>query len=977
MGNQTIKKITGALHEIVGDDMRTTMEEVKKVMDQAGRMGMLTGISDAQTFKQRFGGIIKQVRQIADIMGTTLEQAAPMMGQLGQMGMWKASDVMGTAVAGRISGAAAPQMMQTMQQGAQVSHAMGGTLRAGAVMGQNAFMDIQAARRAGTFSHQDVMEFTGGVGGAQGQQIMAQRMQRMMSTFSQTSPGRLMMAGLGEMKEGVFTGGVDREKLEKFQRGEISIQDLKRMGYSSTRKSRGAAMSFFRQAGKLGQNIGAEGGIQAMGKIVQEVADTKFGGSEQARHQLLQQMLGVSNREAEMIGRLMDDMPRIKDQQVRAAEDAINKTFDDLERRQNRSWGALKTAIKSSLHESLSRPFQEAGERLAADFGEGFERLGRTLTGKVERIAMGTKERGRLLRSGALTQDFSDIVTPEMGRGFTEGGMLENLTRGVRQEGVGGVLTSTMKGAAVGALAGGVGALPGAMVGAGMGVYDLMTGEGGMTRRQEAFSRIGVGPGAGRAEQELGMRHAMIRAQAPTRKALGFDKDDRRVGEVRTKLRTAIGQSSDRLRQMKKKNPRGYAAEVLRSMGMKVTRENLNMLAVAQEEEDFGGGDLAVDFKSMAADAGGRLPGTPAELAEMQTDLLDQLTEASGARNLGMAALQGAGVGAAGGAVGGLLGMGLGAVLGAGAGLVTAAVKDTGFEREDIQAALTGEGSEILQKYLAKGDVAAAREDVQRLGAERAGKVGELIEAMERGDIDKGKFKELAQKFQSTRGAQVQMEALGKIRDIAAKGPSEVRLRGPGAAEKMRGFSELVETYRGGKDRTLSRDEVMSAQEKVGDLAKGLTDDQARQFMRAGSIGRQVAALHIAGQAATSEGMTGKQMERTLAKLRTAGYDIEGMGGGDMVKRILKDKKVSKEEAKEFGDEAAKIIKSSMSETAESKKTHNEKMMEQLRIYTDANTKFVNAVKVALDDDLEDKEAAEALNQAGRSVAVGSTGENP
>jgi hypothetical protein len=101
MGHQTIKKITGVLHELVGDDMRTTMEEIKTVMDQAGRMGMLTGISDAQTFKQKFGGIVKQVRQVADIMGTTLSEAAPMLGQLGSMGLWSGADIMGTAVAGR------------------------------------------------------------------------------------------------------------------------------------------------------------------------------------------------------------------------------------------------------------------------------------------------------------------------------------------------------------------------------------------------------------------------------------------------------------------------------------------------------------------------------------------------------------------------------------------------------------------------------------------------------------------------------------------------------------------------------------------------------------------------------------------------------------------------------------------------------------------------------------------------------------
>ena len=219
MGRSQIRQMTAVMEELASDDVMVTMDSLKRLMDKAGQSGMLQGIGDAQQFKSKFGGMVKQMKSMAEVMGTSLEEAAPLFGQMQQMGMWKTSDIMGTSGALKAAGAAAPQLMNTMQQGAQMSHAMGGTLAAGAIQGREMFSQVQAAQGAGVLSPEMLREFTGGVGGAQGQQMMAQQMQGVVGQFGKTSMGRMMMAGLGKFEKGKFTGGIDESAICCKKRG--------------------------------------------------------------------------------------------------------------------------------------------------------------------------------------------------------------------------------------------------------------------------------------------------------------------------------------------------------------------------------------------------------------------------------------------------------------------------------------------------------------------------------------------------------------------------------------------------------------------------------------------------------------------------------------------------------------------------------------------------------------------------------------
>lgn len=602
MGRETIKGMVGALHEIVGEEGTATLKELKGLMDQAGRMGMLTGIGDAQTFKSKMKGMVQQVRAIADILGTSIEEAGPLLGTMKQMGLWKTSDILGTAVAMRAAGPAGGQaLVESMQAGSQASHAMGGTLRAGSKMGMQAFQTMQAAVRTGALSEEDVMEFTGGQGGVQGQAIVGQRVRGMLNQFGQTSAGRLMMAGLGEQKGGKFTGEIDQQKMQKFLSGDISTTQLQGMGERNTRSDEGKA-SFEAVKGKLGQNLGAAGGMDAMIKIVQDITNKQFQGSESKRNLLFQQLLGATERDAELLGKLANDMVRIQDQQVRTIEAATRRAYEEADRKNLRSYEGLKRSA-SLATERLGRPIQEAIESLSTSLSESFDRLGEKLSGYTETTNISAKEKSRLVAGGALTKDPSGRTVDAWA-----GNSAANFNLAARQ----GNLTSFL-------LSG-------------------LTGEA--SPREQGLRTIGINRGASTATANQEMENAIRRAESPTRTSLGI-KDPERLKTITNELRNLIGQNVQELGDLKKSHPEKYTERLLEMIDKQKPNllaglsygDKLNYLAVAQSEGGYGTGTFGIDFKGDVSRAGIPMGAEPAR--EMQGKILDNLVRNDSALSRG------------------------------------------------------------------------------------------------------------------------------------------------------------------------------------------------------------------------------------------------------------------------------------------------------------------------------------------------------
>jgi hypothetical protein len=953
MGRGTVKQIVGVLHELVGGDVRSTMGDLKKLMDQAGQMGMLTGITDAQQFKSRFSKIVKQVRAVADVMGTSLSEAGGMMGQMRQMGLWSTADIMGTAMQARVAGGAAPQMMGAMQMGAQISHAAGGTLRAGAQMGGGAFRTLQAAQQAGTISEEDIMEFTGGVGGAQGKQMMAGRMSQLMSRFGQTGAGRLAMAGLGETEEGRFTGRISQERLQQFMGGQIGIGQLERMGRQQTGGRRGA-MSFERFKEQLGQNLASEGGIEAFTQLTQEVAETRFGGSEDARQLLLQQMLGMSSREAELIGRLRDDLPRIRDRQARAHRDAVYRAFQAMDERQNRSWAGLMDRVRHSWGETV-RPLQEFGESLATELGRASDDFTDQLMGRVNRIPMGTQERMRHLRQGALTTDVRATLRRAGGGALGQ----EFISQG------GGIVSRA-------------GDITRAMIDPSLGfgeAADLLT----VNRRTQALRNVGLqegGVGYGdvqlgggqtttAADMQTARDAAYRRAQGLKTKKLDTKEKQDAMNRVKSILKVIMTDPDqlDELKELKDKDPRGYANELSKrirrsggSAAMDLLREegqgqgvsDLNTTADAQLSLGYGGGAHAADFTNIDPSLGFIKMGSRRQLAEAQGRAVKQMESLLGVSDPLQAVKEGMLAGGATGFAtpvpGGTL---FGAIGGGVTGLISSAVGGTGVEAGDIQTVMTGPHAEQVQKYLAGGDeqdfIDYVNKQGEAPGYDALERVRKAITGANKGVRDQ--LKQATSIFEELRRGEVGAEARETIKGIAqrALGGRDIGLTG----DIARRYTKIVEQLRGegGEFRgELEGAEYASATEQMEALAGDISDPATlRKMRRAGGFAAQIETLSRIGRMGA---MDVGQTKKFMAGLRKRGIDVEQMGG-PRLKELLKEG-VEEGELAEVKEQLGVLAKSMISETRGGMKTTQQQMLDSMNQYADANYRFVTAVNHAL-----------------------------
>jgi len=903
----TIQKITGIMHELVSQDTMRSMDSLKTLMDQAGQSGMLQGIQSAQQFKDRFSKIVKQVETVAKVMGTSLEEAMPVMQGMRQMGVWNASDIMGTSVQAQVSGPMGTRaMMGSMQMGAQMSHAMGGTMRAGAMMGQENFLNLQAAQRAGVLSDEDIMEFTGGVGGAEGQRMMAGRLTGMMSKFAQSAPGMLMSAGLSEVKDGQFTGRIDEEKLEQMRRGELSFRDIESMGRKAT-GSRTAKMSFFRQREKIGQNLAQQGGVDMLQQVMDKIVD-KVGGSgggafnEEARHQVIQQVMGVGNREAELLGKLMDDMPRIMSQRENETQRALETAFRRIDERQNNSFAALKDSITHAWGETV-RPLQEFGEKLSTQFGKTRDRLIDSITGRVRRIPMTTEERTRRIESGALT-DTSPMNIDVMAAAGDTGDLLnmsplQTLTEGFRTGGAGAIgrmAAGAAGGAALGSLMGPIGTVLGGAAG---GAAALIAGT---PTRDEAFRALGVEDPQGAERTELLTAQKSAFARAIGRVSLSSEAEKRK-DEVKAGLAKVIRSKFTQLAELKKKDPEKYRQALMDAVAKEVPgfsgmskKDQLDLMAVAQKENKLSSEVVGIDFSEMSRRAGGMGDLTPDSLRKKQQQILQELEESTRTEET------------------------ITTRMGGDVFRRTVRTGEAVASATDFEAVLTGEHAGLVQK--AAGGDAEALGDLKELAAAEGAspELINVVKALEKGGMGKEKIKQ----FSAARTLEVRGEVFGKLRSLAKSQDIQ------GAPEELKKFVEALRTTEDQEGFTAAIEGLMGG------------EGTGRGFKKFGALGRRAAQIKRLGKIGAG---TKEEIEKRLK-----GMGLEGLEDSSRISELLEDG-LQEGELEEFRKTAGGIVAAQATQDTSAKKSLNQQLLEQLNAYTAANTKFVHAVAEATGDD--------------------------
>jgi hypothetical protein len=327
----------------------------------------------------------------------------PLMGQMSQMGLLTARDIMGTSMAMKMMGpAAGAAMMGTMQQGAQMSRAMGGTLRAGAQLGAELFQNVNTAAKTGTLSEEQIIDYTGGVGGEQGQRQVATALQQVLINMTQHPGGVAMMAGLAEVKDGKVVG-IDKKKMEMFMRGELSTSELIRSGQRNL-GSREAKLSFMNKRQELGQEMIAQGGMGAMQQLVSGIAEKAgLGEGDDVFERLMMQVGGADAKTAELAMNMMKKMGGDNMQRRRDLSATLEATIRKNEYKRNRSWEGLMTKIGHWWDESVESPLNKVAEGITTSMGEAIDEAADTIMGRTRPMPkFGGKDLMRAIEAGDL-----------------------------------------------------------------------------------------------------------------------------------------------------------------------------------------------------------------------------------------------------------------------------------------------------------------------------------------------------------------------------------------------------------------------------------------------------------------------------------------------------------------------------------------------------------------------------------------------
>lgn len=907
MARSRIQGMVDVLHELASENVMASVGDMTRLLDKFASAGMLTGVQDPGSFKRKFSSMIKQVDSIAKILGTSLDEAAPLLQSMQQMGMWRAEDIMGTTMAMRQVGpGAAPHMMAAMQTGAQRAHAMGGTMAGGAALARQQFLQVQAAGQSGLLPNEAIMEFTGGIGGAAGQRMVAEQMTGTMQNFVQHPMGRLMMAGLGEYQGGRFTGRVDEELMNRFQQGQVDVGELQRIGMSRTQTRQGAASFTFRQ-GQIGQEVMAQGGMEGMVEAINRVMERAgyADAPEEIRGIFIQQLTGVNQRMAEMIMRMGDDLPRLREIQRQKALDTINDSFQQLDRRMNHSVQGLKDAIKYRTQE-FWRPFQEFGGRLSTQVGEGIDQLMASITGYQRPMRLTEEQRIGMLaqgKFGAATYEGLGIQQ----EAFRQEGPLEVL----RREGLVGRGYAAERGLR-GEMLEQLGAQT--TTGAGVDLYE----RGGT--RVPFYSAVAGNVGAEtvrgeRASVELAARRARARGQSRSIQSLGFDPDNAETKVQLSKIKSEMNQlmfdpaAAKRLRNLKeqhKGNPAAYQRAVLEELkgrsgqakdainiltgklatgeGQRAIRE-LDVLAAA---DTMAGGtpmDLSLEWEKTGEMMGG-MPREPAKLNEMANQNINDMISIMRESNQSAAGTVAAGIGGAvGGVLGGLVGsiagpggtavgLGLGALGGAKLGrYVSGAITDEATDEELRQGFLNAEWGQDLAKYIQAGGE-GFMEDNKFLEATKndpnAAKIKEYLDNVKTKD-PKGFAKMVAKSnaFDLTKYAKLTEETRKERKNIAEREMGTLsEMQAKLDPEKFSQYKEIIEMYASG-----DVNQQKEAAERSVRMAQSLGEKDIKQLGRGGAWARQIAALGKVGRlgAMTPEQWKKQQLELT----RSFGFDVQ------------------------------------------------------------------------------------------------------
>lgn len=379
--------ISTMIREMGTEDIFSNMEELTRVMDRTAQMGVYKGVHSAREFKNKFKQTVDALKEIAQTMNTTLEGASEFMQSSRQMGFFSGQDIsrnlMSTRMGAAATGMSVPQMQQIGQMGSQMGMSMGWRGRTGAQAAQNIATNIGTAVRGGALSEEQLFEATGGLTGAEGVQALTGRMMQVNNRFLSRGAGRVLTAAMWDPN----TGGVNREIMERIQRGEISFQEARRMGRRNISQTGGRQSEFFANEERIrGEAMEAGGGDLTMGMIEGHFRRRGSRGVDLDSpivQRFLRRRMGMSQSEVEAFTQMRREMPRIMGERRQAMRQEVTNMVQ-TRRREGQGLQGVRRRWSQWWERSVENPIRQAADDMTTTISRGIEDMLNEFEGRIQ-----------------------------------------------------------------------------------------------------------------------------------------------------------------------------------------------------------------------------------------------------------------------------------------------------------------------------------------------------------------------------------------------------------------------------------------------------------------------------------------------------------------------------------------------------------------------------------------------------------------
>ena len=358
-----------------------SMSDAVRATERFTDMGMHQGVQDAERMAKKITEMGKTMHQMARIMGTSMEEAGQAMGSMRSSGFYSASDVMGNTTSMNVMrgyGMTSDRFSGMQASGASATRSAQMSGRAGAGFVTSSAMDIMGGIRAGTISGEQIMDITGGRDPLEAAQIMAQQsLGATMQGFS-GSGGRSILAAIGTMKDGKYTGGVDANLMRKGATGQLTYHDTTRIGAGKIGSGRGAQLSFEANQQDIMDSAlqNPEASNMLLGILRSQAKEMKDESDEMVQ-QLAKTQFNMDRRQFRILSRMAEQRKeghRARLAEIKRDEDASSRAADI---RENRSLGGALQKVTGGAADIWQQGAVKPWADFSRDVVEGFQDLER------------------------------------------------------------------------------------------------------------------------------------------------------------------------------------------------------------------------------------------------------------------------------------------------------------------------------------------------------------------------------------------------------------------------------------------------------------------------------------------------------------------------------------------------------------------------------------------------------------------------